>query len=128
VLGWQRGLAEEMRLDLADLMMAAASSDRLHGRRTKDGRRRWCSAPANCAARRQRTAGRARAWGRVHALYRGAARSCPRRACPRQEAAAACPPWTTATYGLPRAKMGPARAVGWAGADLGRVFGLGPDR
>jgi hypothetical protein len=30
--------------------------------------------------------------------------------------------------GLPRAQMGPVRADGWAGADLGRAFGLGPDR
>jgi hypothetical protein len=29
---------------------------------------------------------------------------------------------------VPRAQMGPTRADGWAGADLGRAFGLGPVR
>jgi hypothetical protein len=43
-------------------------------------------------------------------------------------AAAACPPWTRRPMGLCGPQMGPARAAGWASADLGRAFGLGPVR
>jgi hypothetical protein len=50
------------------------------------------------------------------------------RARPRQEAAAECSPWTTAGRWAPAGSDGPRAGRRLGRADLGRAFGLDPDR
>jgi hypothetical protein len=128
----RRKKAPRMRLVVTELRGVLTCPEDRRGRRISS--RRLGSAPRPAAAQqgRRRSCNRgraARACGDLGgALYRGRAQGPTRGAHTRKEEAAACPPWTPPAHGLQQAQMGPARADGWAGADLGRAFGLGPLR